>query len=449
MAVWWLTEAIDISATALIPLIAFPLLGALDIADAAAPYAHPLIFLFMGGFILALSMQRWGLHERIALLTIRIVGAQPNRIIAGFMIATAIMSMWVSNTATVVMMLPVALSVLALAAKDENNDSGSAAAELDKRNFPLALLLGVAYAASIGGIGTIVGSPPNLFVVSYLQETGTADISFVGWMLLGIPLVVLFLPIVWLVLTRWLYPSSGQHLQGIEAHIAESYSRQGPMNRGEIVTVIVFSVTVLLWLTRPLLNDIQIGGSLPFSGLTDTGIAMSAALALFLIPVNWKERTFVMDWKHAEELPWGILILFGGGLSLARAIDISGVGEIIGEQLDVLSGAPLVLVILTIVVLMIFLTELTSNTATTATLVPIIAGLAPVFGVNAVDLVIPAAISANCAFMMPVATPPNAIVFASGHVSIPAMARAGLRMNFIGIVLIFLLALFLFPVIVS
>jgi sodium-dependent dicarboxylate transporter 2/3/5 len=439
MAVWWLSEAIPIYATALLPLALFPLTGAANIRAAAQPYGHELIFLFMGGFIIALAMQRWGLHRRIALRVLSVVGRDQRSTVGGFMLVTALLSMWVSNTATVVMMLPIAISVIALARRAEGGGEWDGASPLPAggaRNFALCLLLGVAYGASIGGIGTLIGTPPNLFLASFAKTHLGREISFVGWMGIGLPLVAVFLPVVWWGLTRWLYPVSGHGDAGSEAVTREALAGLGPMRTGEWVTVTVFALTASAWILRPLLNDWEIAGLRPLAGLTDTGVAMIAALSLFVIPVDRKERVFAMDWQTAVQLPWGVLILFGGGLSLAAAIQANGVGVHIGNQVGALASWPQLLLMMAVAALVIFLTELTSNTATTATFVPILAGLAPTLGLSPYVLIVPATIAASCAFMLPVATPPNAIVFGSGTLTVPEMSRAGLWFNLIGIFLI-------------
>jgi sodium-dependent dicarboxylate transporter 2/3/5 len=417
MAVWWMTEAIPVYATALLPLVLLPLAGAATMRRAAASYGHELIYLFMGGFILALAMQRWGLHKRVAFAVLRLVGERPRSIIGGFMLVTATLSMWVSNTAITIMMLPIAVSVIDLVMGD-GSASGPSSAGAPRlpgdigRNFALGLLLGIAYAASIGGIGTLIGTPPNLFLASFIKDQLGTEISFVRWMGVGLPLVVVFVPIVWFLMTRVLYPVRLESIEGGAALTRDAYDRLGPMKRGEWATLTVFSLTAAGWITRPLLVNISLGGMRPFTGLSDAGIAMIAAVALFVIPVDIGSRVFVMNWETALRLPW------------------------LGNQVGALAGVPSVLLVLCVVTLMIFLTEITSNTATTATMVPILSALAPGLGVHAYTLIVPAAIAASCAFMLPVATPPNAIVFGSGHVTIPQMCRAGFSLNLIGIILI-------------
>jgi sodium-dependent dicarboxylate transporter 2/3/5 len=434
MAVWWMTEAIPIYATALLPLAYLPLTGAATVKAAAAPFAHELIFLFLGGFIIALCMERWNLHRRVALLTLKVVGEDPRRIVGGFMLATALLSMWVSNTATVVMMLPIAASVIRLVDSDE-----AISDTRDRRNFALSLLLGIAYAASIGGLGTLVGTPPNLFLASFAQDELGHSISFVGWMGIALPLVVVFAPLTWFLLTRVIYPVSLRQIPGAAAAADESYQELGAFSRGEKTILVVFLLTATCWTLRPLLTQIQIGSVKPLAGLSDSVIAIVAALSLFVIPVNSREAVYAMDWRSTARLPWGVLILLGGGLSLAAAIRDTGVGEFLGAQMAGFSSLPGLVLVAIVVTGVVFLTELTSNTATTATLVPILASLAPAVGVHPFALIVPATIAASCAFMLPVATPPNAIVFGTGHLSVPDMSTAGIWLNLIGIVLIILL----------
>lgn len=433
MAVWWLTEAIHISATALLPLFLFPVTGALSMDETAGAYGNPLIFLFLGGFVLSLSMQRWGLHRRIALHALRISGEGTAGVIGGMMGITAIISMWVSNTATVVMMLPIASSVVEQMLAGREESAGGT-------NVRIALLLGIAYAASIGGIATLIGSPPNLLAASFISETYGREISFIEWMMIGLPLVLVFLPATWYLLTKKLFPLEVRSIPSLPQHARDELRGLGPMSRGERVTMLVFTLAVLLWIFRPLIVTIEVGGAAPFGGLSDAGIAMLAAVLLFVWPVNLKEHEYVMSWGEMKELPWGILILFGGGLALAAAIEGNGLAEYIGSQLSALEILPTIAIIGGVVLVIIFLTELTSNTATTAAFLPILAGVAPPLGIAPTELLIPAAIAASCAFMMPVATPPNALVFATGAVEMRHMVRAGFWLNVIGVILVTLLA---------
>jgi sodium-dependent dicarboxylate transporter 2/3/5 len=439
MAVWWLSEAISVYATALLPLVLLPLLGATSMKGAAAPYAHELIFLFMGGFLIALAMERWGLHRRIALTCLRLVGDRPTHMVGGFMAVTAVLSMWVSNTATAIMMLPVATSVIALVGQQLGAEDVRTAI-LDRaspiRNMALALLLGIAYAASIGGIGTPIGTPPNVLLLSYIGTHLGHEISFVRWMTVAVPLVCVFLPITWLLLTRVLFPIGLERIQGAGALVRNALHSLGPMNAGERIVLVVFATTSGLWITRPLLAGIEVAGGRPFAGLSDAGIAMLAALVLFVAPTKWPVERFALDWETAIKLPWGILVLFGGGLSLAAAIQANGVGEMLAGQVGAFAGIPPLLIVVAVVTGIVFLTELTSNTATTATFIPVLAAVAPGLGMDPLLLIVPAAISASCAFMLPVATPPNAVVFGSGLVRITEMSRAGFWLNWIGVGLI-------------
>lgn len=443
MAVWWLSEAIPVYATALLPLVLLPLLGAVPMRAAAAPYAHELIFLFMGGFLIALAMERWGLHRRVALATLRLAGDRASHVVGGFMLVTALLSMWVSNTATAIMLLPVATSVIELVARQHGAASiRDALADRSSplRHFALCLLLGIAYAASIGGMGTPIGTPPNVLLLSYVKSHLGREISFVRWMSVALPLVAVFLPLAWLLLTRVLYPVGSARIEGGRRLVAEALAELGPMVRAERIVLAVFVLAACLWITRPLLTGLEVGGVAPLAGLSDAGVAMLAAMLLFVLPAERAPRRFVLDWETAMKLPWGILVLFGGGLSLAAAIRANGVGELLASQVAGLAGTPSLLIVLAVVVLIVFLTELTSNTATTATLIPVLAALAPGLELDPLLLIVPAALAASCAFMLPVATPPNAIVFGSGLVRIPDMSRAGFWLNWLGIALITLLA---------
>jgi sodium-dependent dicarboxylate transporter 2/3/5 len=417
MALWWMTEALPIPATALLPLALFPLLGIADAKAAAAPYAHPLVFLFMGGFLIALAMQKWNLHRRIALSLVALFGTRPRRLVAGFMLATALLSMWVSNTATTLMMLPIALSVVQLLGSDDDD------------HLPIALLLGIAYAASIGGMGTLIGTPPNAFMVGFLQESYGYTIGFAEWLLIGLPLVAIMLPVAWAVLVFGVCRVGGAGNAASESVIRDELAALGPLSRGEKIVAAVFTLTALAWIFRPFFVDIV-------PGLTDTVIAMTGAVLLFAIPVDWKARDFALDWTWAQKLPWGVLLLFGGGLTLASAIKASGLAAWIGAGTGELGGFGVLALVIAVTAMIIFLTELTSNTATTATFLPIVASVAIGLGENPLLLVVPAALAASCAFMMPVATPPNAIVFGSGRLTIPQMMHAGVWLNLIGVLVI-------------
>lgn len=446
MGIWWLTEATHISVTALLPLVAFPLMGIERIEVASAPYANHLIFLYFGGFMLAFSMEKWGLGKRFALLTLRVVGTSTSAMMAGFMFVTAVLSAFVSNTATTAMMLPIGLSVIALLRRQTDQDDTVDDARVDR--FATGLLLAIAYSASVGGVTTIIGTPTNAFLITFLKEQVAApyqiEFSFAGWLPIGGTLAIIFLPIIYFVMTKFLFPVGTLGIQGGKKLIERELKQLGGVNRGEWNTLGVFSVVVFLWLFRPLVTQIAVpvGDWVfhPFANVNDSVIAMTGAIALFLIPVDLKQRRFTMDWETANRVPWGILLLFGGGLSLADAVKRNGVAEFIGSQAELFRSVPTIVVILAVTAAIVFLTELTSNAATTASLVPVLAALAPGMGVHPFLLVIPATVASSCAFMLPVATPPNAIVFGSGEITVPQMARAGVVLNLIAIVLVTLLA---------
>jgi len=426
MAIWWISEALPISATALVPLALFPLLGIGDVDSAARPYANPLIFLFMGGFLIAQAMQTWRLHRRIALGIVTWVGTRPSSIIVGFILASAFLSMWVSNTATALMMLPIGLSIIDLA-RDRLEEQGK---ELP-HHFGLVLILSIAYACNIGGMGTLIGTPPNAILAGFFSESYGVEVGFAQWMSVGLPLVVVALPLLYVVLT-WVYPVDLDQLPGGARIIDEEREKLGAVRTAETRVAVVFGLTALLWITRPLLS-----GVIP--GLSDAGIAIAASLSLFVIPAGTEERA-LLNWEDAEGLPWGVLILFGGGLSLAAAISDTGLAEWIGEGVSALAGWPIVLVLISTVALIVFLTEITSNTATTAAFLPILGAVAVGFGENPFLLTVPAALGASCAFMLPVATPPNAIVYGSDLLTIPEMSRVGVWLNLTFIVIVTLLA---------
>jgi solute carrier family 13 (sodium-dependent dicarboxylate transporter), member 2/3/5 len=417
MAAWWMSEAVPIPATALLPLPLFPLLGLGTIDEAAAPFANPVIFLFLGGFCIAQAMQRWALHRRIALNVIRFTGTRPVRLIGGFMVAAAFLSMWVSNTAVAVMMLPIGLSVVQLARPNLDVAAGPL-----ESNFGVALMLGIAYATSIGGVATLVGTPPNALLAGFMRESYGIEIGFGAWMLVGLPLAVLMLPVAWLLVTRVAYPPGITDIPGGRALIARELAALGRRGRGENVVAAVFVATATLWIVRPLL-----AGVVP--GLSDAGIAIAAAIVLFMIPIDVSKGEFALNWEWARRLPWDVLILFGGGLSLAAAISRTGLAAWIGGALAGAGALPLIGLTLLVTTIVLFMTELTSNTAATATFLPVLGALALSIGVDPLRLTVPAALAASCAFMLPVATPPNAIVYGSGYVSVPQMARAGVVLN--------------------
>lgn len=429
MAAWWMTEAIPIPATALLPLGLFPILGVLSPGDASAPYANDQIFLFMGGFLMAVTMERWGLHKRIALRIMAWVGTGPNRLVLGFMIATAFLSMWISNTATAAMMLPIAIAVGEMFRPQDQEGP---------YEFGIALMLGMAYAASIGGVATLIGTPPNAILAAAASEILDVEIGFFQWMGVGLPLVMVMLPLTWILLTRFLYPP-GQLSGDASGIIAEERAALGPASRGEKITAAVFVLTALAWLLRSekTIEGVTIPGLQTWApNVGDATIAMTAAVLLFIIPVDWRRGEFTLDWPTARRIPWGVLVLFGGGLSLARAMDESGLAGWIGGVVALLGTVPIVAIVAFVAALVVFLTEVTSNTATATMAMPIMAGAATGLGMNPLEVMTAAALAASMAFMLPVATPPNAIVFGSGYITIPQMTRAGLWLNLCAIVLI-------------
>jgi len=436
MAVWWVTEAVPLAATALLPLVLFPLLGVTDIAVTAAPYANPVIFLFLGGFWLALAMERSGLHKRVALSIIARGGGHPRRLVGAVMAAAALLSMWVSNTATTMMLLPIAAS-LAGAPKDPKEPMDPA-----RRAFATALMLGVAYAASIGGLATPVGSPPNALAVGYLAQTHDIHISFADWMMFGVPVVLVLLPLSWFVLTRFAFkvpadaPASGADQRG---EIAEQRAVLGAMRPAEKRVGAVMALVAFFWIGHPWLAPLT-----GLQGLTDSGIAMAGALLLFVLPDGSEKGERLLDWNWAKRAPWDVLLLFGGGLSLAQAVETTELAQWLGAQLEIVKVVGPLALVLAAVVLIIFLTELTSNTATASAFLPVAGALALAAAMPAASLAIPVALAASCAFMLPVATPPNAIIFGSGHVTMSQMMRAGFRLNLLAIIVLSAAAFFMF-----
>lgn len=433
MAFWWMTEAVPIPVTSLIPLALFPVLQIADIKSAAAPYAHPLIYLFLGGFLIAEAVQRANLHKRIALFILSGTGNTPQAVVGGFMLASAFLSMWVSNTATTLMMLPIGISVVHLVTSNTDLSKESI------RKFGVLLMLAIAYSSSVGGIGTLIGTPPNALMAGFLEDTYGIVIGFAEWMLIGLPIVFLGLPMVYLVLTRGLFRPDFKTLPGGRALFKTEYQRLGEMSIREKRVFGVFVGVAVLWITRPL---ILLTGVI--SGLSDTGISIAGAILLFIIPAGSKDSERLLDWASATRIPWGVLILFGGGLSLAAAISGSGLSTWIGGSLGQLSALPTLALVLIFTVVVIFLTELTSNTATAAAFLPVVGSVAVALSLNPLTFVIPATIAASCAFMLPVATPPNAIIYGSGLLKLSDMARAGILLNVLFAILITLMTL-VFP----
>lgn len=451
MATWWITEAIPIPATALLPLILFPVLGIMKAKDVSLRYADQNIFLFMGGFFIAMAMQRWELHKRIALYIVKFLGTSPHRIVLGFMVATAFLSMWISNTATTMMMFPIGLAVIYHVVNLLEKEKSEIDTTPGSFNFGLALMLGIAYAASIGGIATLVGTPPNIVFVGIAKSLfpKAPEIGFLDWFKIGLPLVVVMLPLTWFYLTYIAAPLKIRRLPGGKDIIENDLKELGSMKMGEKLTLAVFVLVALAWIFR---SNIDIGffvipGWSNMLGISayvhDSTIAIFGAILLFLLPVDIKKGVFVLNWEWASRIPWGIILLFGGGFALAAGFQASGLAQWIGEGLSFLCGVPTIVMIFGICLLLTFLTEVTSNTATTTMMMPVLGALATATCIHPFLLMIPATMSASCAFMLPVATPPNAIIFGSGYLKIPDMARVGFFLNIIGAVVITLIVYFL------
>jgi sodium-dependent dicarboxylate transporter 2/3/5 len=433
MVVWWITEAVSISVTALLPLILFPLLNVMNINNVGANYGSPIIFLFFGGFVLALALEKVNLHKRIALNIIRITGTTPNKVVLGFMIATASLSMWISNTASTVVMLPIAMSVIGLLINDDDGFTKS------DRNFALSVMLGIAFSANAGGIATVIGTPPNSVLIGLLENEYNIEISFLKWMTLGLPFSIILLAICYVVLVKWMFPNKQLQFKASKEVITQELSKLGPTSGKEKMVLAIFGVTVFLWIFRTVIN-----GIFPSLGLSDTIISMMAAVSLFAIPYNLKKGDFIIKWNDTHKLAWGILILFGGGLALANGMSSSGLVDVVSNaiatsEISILFTAGL------LILLMLFMTELMSNVALVAVLAPVVAGIAIGLNIPMLHLLIPVTIASSCAFMLPMATPPNAIVFASGYIEVHQMARVGIILNLISVVLLVLMFQFVIP----
>lgn len=463
MAVWWMTEAIPIPATALLPLIIFPLFvpagetedgAGVTVDTVGANYGNNIIFLFMGGFMLALAMQRWNLHRRVALLTLRAMGSKPANLIGGFMIATGFITMWVSNTATAVMMLPIGISVLVLvnnvvkeqdpeggglegAAVGEGEDGDADAGtsqQAVRSNFGTALMLGIAYSSSVGSLGTLIGTPPNALLAAHMSATHDVTIGFGQWMLVGVPISLVMLLITWLLLTKVLFRPEIEEIPGGSDLIKAELDKLGPMSKGELRVLTIFVLAAVSWIAVPLVSQYLLDLEDPF--LSDAGIAMIVAVLLFLLPGGAEPGVRLLDWPSAVKLPWGVLLLFGGGLALSAQFSDSGLSEWLGSQVEGLAGVPVWVLVLIACAGILLLTEMTSNTATAATFLPVASGVAAGTGVEPLMIAAPVALAATCAFMLPVGTPPNAIAYGSGYVTIGQMVKGGVWLNLIGVVVV-------------
>lgn len=430
IAIWWITEAIPIAATALLPIVLFPLFGALGLKETGAAYGHKFIFLFVGGFILAIAIEKWNLHKRIALHIIRVVGTSLINIMLGFMISTALLSMWISNTATTVMMLPIGMAVIAQVNGGSNVRKGT--------QFGKALMLSIAYSASIGGMATLIGTPPNLILAGVVNELYGIEITFLEWFKFGFPISIVLIFVCWVYLGKFAFSLKGQKMAGGKEIIDQQLKELGGMSREEKSVAVIFLLTAMAWICRSFLLKEWI------PAIDDTIIALIAGVLMFVIPSK-KKGEGLLVWEDAVQLPWGVLLLFGGGIALAIGFDSSGLAEWIGIQLTALHGAPVFILVLIIVASVNFLTEITSNLATTTILLPVLAALAVVADVNPFLLLVGATVAASCAFMLPVATPPNALVFGSGYVKMSDMIKTGVWLNVISILLLTLIVYFLLP----
>ena len=432
VAIWWITEAIPIAVTALLPIVLFPLSGGLDLTTTTESFGHKYIFLYIGGFIIAIAIEKWNLHRRIALNIINFIGSDIKKIILGFMVATAFLSMWISNTATAVMMLPIGIAIITQL-KDNPNTI-----ENETNLFGKALMLAIAYSASIGGIATLIGTPPNLILVGVVSNIYDYEITFLQWFMFGLPISIVLLFICWKYLTSFAFNFEQKEFPGGKAEIKRLMKTLGHISYEEKMVAIVFGTTAFFWITRSLLFDRLI------PKLDDTIIAIIFAIVLFLIPAKNKNQK-LMTWEDAVKLPWGVILLFGGGLAIASGFESSGLAVWIGNQMTTFAGLSTIILILLLIAAINFLTEITSNTATTAMLLPVLAPMAVIVDIHPFILMVAAAVAASCAFMLPVATPPNAVVFGSGYLRIPDMVRKGFAMNVISIIILTLFVYFMLP----
>lgn len=438
VATWWITEAVPIPVASVLPVILYPLTGALEPEVAYAPYANDIIFLIMGGFVVALAMEKWKLHKRIALLIVSISGTSTNRVILGFVAATGFLSMWISNTATTMLMVPIAIALVQQVQEALKGDS-----TINTRRgdfvFGKSLMLAIAYSATVGGLGTIVGSPGNAIFVGVVSQLYDIQITFAQWMIFGIPISILLLGIVWVLLTKVVFPVPFKELPGGTEYIQSERVALGNMSKEEKLVLVIFSITAFCWITRAFLIE-------PFlPGLTDAIIAVIAALVLFMMPAPNNPGKRLLDWEVAKDLPWGIALLYGAGLSLAAGFTETGLSAYLGEQLTVLEGIPLFVILIILVALTIVMTELMSNGASATMLYPIMGALAFALGVHPYGLMLAACLAVTASFMLPVSTPPNAIVFGTYYVRMNDMLKAGVGMNLIIILLVPPLVYFVIP----
>lgn len=435
MVIWWITEATALAVTALLPLVLLPILDIMPIADVGANYGSPIVFLFFGGFVMALAIEKVNLHKRIALTIIKITGTTPNKVVLGFMIATASLSMWISNTASTVVMLPIAMSVIGLLIDDADGFTKN------DQNFALSVMLGIAFSANAGGIATVIGTPPNSVLIGLLENEYNIEISFLKWMIIGLPFAVVMTLLSYVVLVKIMFPNRQVQFKSSKEIIQAELQKLGQISTKEKMVLVIFGVTVFLWVFRTVIN-----ATFPNLGLSDTIISVGAAIALFVIPQNIKKDRFILDWNDTQKLPWGILILFGGGLALAKAMSVSGLVTLVADGIAA-SNAGVLLTVALLIALMLFMTELMSNVALIAVLAPVVAGIAIGLNIPVLYALIPVTIASSCAFMLPMATPPNAIVFASGYIKVHQMAKAGIILNVIAVGLLVLVFKFVLPLV--
>ncbi|MEQ5791594.1 DASS family sodium-coupled anion symporter [Muricauda sp. NFXS6] len=436
IGIWWVFEVLPIAVTALLPILLFPLLDAVALGDTTASYGHKYVFLYLGGFILAITIEKWNLHKRIALQIIKTIGTNMYTIVLGFMVATAFLSMWISNTATTVMVLPMAISIVKQL--KDNPDTP----EDENKVFSKLLMLAIAYAASIGGIATLIGTPPNLVFAGFVQKTYGVDISFWQWMKFGLPVASVLLVLAWLYLTRIAYPLRKARFPGGKKEIIRLLAELGPLGKEEKMVLLVFVLTAFCWITRSFLLQKFI------PNIDDTIIAIASAIVLFIIPANRSGEPLI-KWNEAVRIPWGIILLFGGGMAIAKGFQDTGLATYLGGQMTFFDGLPLFVLLLLVITCVNFLTEVTSNLATTAMMLPVLAPLALTLGINPYLLMVACTSAASCAFMLPVATPPNAVVFGSGYLRIPDMVRTGFLMNMLSIIIMALAVYFFLPIIMD
>lgn len=433
MIIWWMSECLSISVTALLPLLLFPILGIMDIKSTAASYGSHIVYLFFGGFVMALALEKVNLHKRIALNIIKLTGTKPDQVVLGFMLATALLSMWISNTASTVVMLPIALQVINLLINDEDGFTSK------DKNFALSIMLIIAFSANIGGIATLIGTPPNVIMAGILENEYNLQISFLNWMKMGLPFAVIMLAILYFVIVKWIYPSRLNNLQNAEQIIKREITNLGPINKKEKIVLTIFILAIFLWISRGQINHFL---SL---NLSDTGISILAALLMFTTAHDFKNGQFILDWSDTEKLPWGILILFGGGIALASALAKVGLIDLIGNSIASYQGLGILTIISLLIFVMLFMTELMSNVALVAIFVPVVAGISIGLDVPVLHMCIPVAMASSCAFMLPMATPPNAIVFASGYIKVYQMARVGFILNIIAVALLIVFSKIVIP----